>query len=472
MRMTDPSWSLFEERFAQLAENEKVPGVALAVAREGELEYFLGYGHRDLARGLPVTLDTVFGVASVTKSVTCLAIMQLVDRGKVDVTDPIVKWLPEFRAPNPEWSRQITVHHLMSHSSGLPGLPCLFGARADSIVKDPNRARLGFTDESFNVPRVQTYEDLLRVMAETDYALLGQPGAQFNYSNEGFALLQGVIERASGQDFLSYAQANILDPIGMTHSTFLAADLGRFPEVTELYAPVLKDGGRKEVFHAPVWWDVAGIYTNGSLKSSARDLLRYLDVYRTGGLAGGLRIVSEEGIGRMMTPHVQTPAGTFYGYGLMVSPTRHGFAVVHHGGSIKGVASHVAVAPERGLAVVTLANLNGFVSEKVGFMALETAAGLPPKALSREFPDFPLDAAALAAYPGEYRSGEGDSASVSVEDDHLIITLDGMRYDVQPYGPDSFVWPEGEKPFIFLRGKNGDITALFVGVRVLPRVAV
>lgn len=468
--MTSPSWSSFEERFAELAKHEKVPGVAVAVARGRDLEYFLGYGRRDLGRDLPVTLDTVFGVASVTKSVTCLAIMQLVDRQRLSVTDPVVQWLPEFRVSNREWGRRITVHHLMSHSSGLPGLPCLFGARAASIQRDPNRARLGFTNESFNVPRVQTYEDLLRVMAETDYELLGPPGAQFNYSNEGFALLQGVIERAGGQDFLSYAQANILDPIGMTHSTFLAEELSRFPEVTELYAPEVKDG-RKEVFHAPVWWDVAGIYTNGSLKSSAQDLLRYLEVYRSGGLADGLRIVSEEGVRQMMMPHVQTPTGGYYGYGLMVQPTQQGFTVLHHGGSIKGVASHVAVVPERDLTVVTLANLNGFTSEKVGFAAVETAVGLPPRALSREFPDYPMAADQLAAYPGEYRAGEGDTASVSLEDGQLAITVDGTRFEVRPYGPDAFVWPEREMPFVFLRGKDGHIASLFVGVRVLPRVA-
>ena len=467
--MACPSWPEFTQRFTELAEREKVPGVALAVARSGELEYFLGYGRRDLEKDLPVTVDTVFGVASVTKSLTCLAVMQLVDQGKVKVTDPVVQWLPEFRAPNPEWGRQITVHHLMSHSSGLPGLPCLFGARAGSILRDPNRARLGFTDESFNVPRVQTYEDLLRVMAETDYELLGPPGAHFNYSNEGFALLQGVIERASDQDFLSYAQANILNPIGMTRSTFLATDLNHFPEVAELYAPEIKDG-HKDVFHAPVWWDVAGIYTNGSLKSSAQDLLRYLEVYQTGGLADGLRIVSAEGVRQMMTPHVQTPTGGYYGYGLMMEPPLQGFTVVHHGGSIKGVASHVAVVPEQNLTVVTLANLNGFVSEKVGFSAVEAAVGLPPKALSRQFPDYPLDAAALAVYPGEYRSGEGDSASVALEDGRLAITLDGTRFEVRPYGPDAFVWLDGETPFVFLRAEDGQVASLFVGVRVLPRV--
>lgn len=467
--MTDSPWaSRLTEQVQSIVREQQTPGLALAVARDGEQVFFHGFGYRNVAEQLPVTPDTVFGVASVTKSVACLAIMQLADSGRLAVTDAVVKWLPEFRVPHPEWTGEITIHHLMTHSSGLPGLPCLFGARAGSILRDPNRQRLGLVLDPSKVSPVRTYVDLLRVMSETEYQLLGAPGARFNYSNEGYALLQGIIERASGRDFLSYAQEHILDQIGMTHSTFRAEELARFPEVTELYAAELKEG-QKEVFHAPVWWDVAEIYTNGSLKASAGDLLRYLEVYRTGGVAGGVRVVSEAAVRQMTTPHVTLPSGVQYGYGLMVERRPHGLTVVHHGGSIKGVASHVAVIPERGLTSVTLSNQSGFGSEAVDFVALEAAAELPSGAMSRSYPPYALDMAELPQYVGEYASPEGDRAVVQAADEGLSIRTAGLQFHARPYGQDAFVAMPEAKSFHFLRGADGLVEGLFTGVRVMTR---
>lgn len=361
------------EQVQAIVEQQKTPGLALALARDGEQIYFHGFGYRNAADKLPVTQDTVFGVASVTKSVTCLAIMQLADRGRLTVADPVVKWLPEFRLPHPQWTGRVTIQHLMTHTSGLPDLPCLFGALAGSVARDPNRHRLGLPLDPSALPPVRTYADLLQVLAETDFQPLGAPGSCFNYSNEGYALLQGVIERAAGQDFLSHAQERILDPIGMTHSTFRAEQLARFPAVTELYAAELKDG-QTEVFHAPGWWDYGEIYTTSCLKASTGDLLKYLEVYRTGGLAGGVRILSEASVRQMISPQVPRDGGAHYGYGFTVKSSPHGFMLIDHWGSNKGIASYVAVVPERGLTAVALSNLSGFDSEGTGRVALEAAA--------------------------------------------------------------------------------------------------
>jgi CubicO group peptidase (beta-lactamase class C family) len=353
-----------------IVEQQSAPGLALAVARDGEPTYFHGFGYRNLAQQLPVTAETVFGVASVTKSVTCLAIMQLADRGRLAVSDPVVKWLPEFRVPHPEWSRQITIRHLMTHSSGLPDLPCMLRAMAGSVRRDPDWQRLGFPLDPQSLDPIRTYEELLRALSETEYQLLGAPGAGFHYNNEGYGLLQGIIERAAGQDFLTYALENILDPIGMTHSTFRVGQLARFPEVAELYA-----AEEREVFHAPAWWDYAEIYTSSTLKASAGDLLKYLEVYRTGGMAGSVRILSEGAVRQMMTPHVPRPnGGVPYGYGLDVETSPYGFTIVSHWGSSKGIASYVGLIPELGLTAVALSNLSGFGIQGVGRAALECAA--------------------------------------------------------------------------------------------------
>src|SRR5699024_4825581 len=105
-----------------------------------------------------------------------------------------------------------------------------------------------------------------------------------------------------------------------------------------------------------VWWDVGSIYSNGSLKACASDLMKYLEVYRLGGLVNGKRIVSESGIQKMTTPQVTLPNGNQYGYGLQVEDEMD-IRFVGHGGSIKGVSSNIQYAQEKGLTIFVLTNI-------------------------------------------------------------------------------------------------------------------
>src|SRR5699024_12366992 len=110
----------FEEKANALIDREQIPGVSLAVNESGSPIYEHGFGFRNIDKELPVTPDTVFGIASMSKSFTCVAIMQLQEAGKLSVHDPVIKHLPNFRLPNQAYAKQITIHHLMTHTSGLP----------------------------------------------------------------------------------------------------------------------------------------------------------------------------------------------------------------------------------------------------------------------------------------------------------------------------------------------------------------
>jgi hypothetical protein len=174
---------------------------------------------------------------------------------------------------------------------------------------------------------------------------------------------------------------------------------------------------------------------------------------------------------------VQLPSRRSYGYGLMVDATQQGLSVISHGGSIKGVSSHVAVIPELGVTAVILANMDGFASEEAGFAAVETAAGLPLergcvptlKALAREFPEYHLDPARLGDYVGTYRSLDGNFGSVALAEGGLCIEIYGARFVTRPYGPDRFVADTEGRCFTFLR-REGSVVSLFFGVRMLPKV--
>src|SRR5207245_2146033 len=173
----------------------QIPAAAVALAKDGEVVYERGFGHRDAAATLPVTPDTRFGLGSVTKSFPALCICQIEEAGKLSIADPVVKWLPEFRLPRAEDVRypgEIAIHHFLTHSAGIPPEPALISARANSIAADPDYHRfhpppLGMPDVSA-MERVETYEQLMALMARQSWRALGPPGRVLSYCNEGYVL--------------------------------------------------------------------------------------------------------------------------------------------------------------------------------------------------------------------------------------------------------------------------------------------
>src|SRR5699024_6969141 len=154
-------------------------------------------GYRDVDEQLPVTADTVFGIGSITKSFTCVAIMQLQEEGKLSVNDLVTTYLPEFKTPDIHKTNKITIHHLMTNSSGIPPLATLFGELKKSMEADPDVAETKEEKEKTkklkeylaDLSPVETKEELLEEISNAEYEFLGEPGEQFSYSNDCFALL-------------------------------------------------------------------------------------------------------------------------------------------------------------------------------------------------------------------------------------------------------------------------------------------
>lgn len=462
MRITKQTSELDAELTAW-CKRENIPGMALIATKDGKPIFEKCIGFRDSEQGLPVTPDTVFGVASITKSLTALAVMQLADAEKLSVEDPVVKWLPEFRLLDDTHGNAITIHHLLTHTSGLPGMDAVHRARAASIIEDPDGAEIfdnpGPLEKALTV---ETLEDVLEVMADTEFQLLAAPGELFNYSNEGYALLQEIIERAGGKPYIKHVQEYILDPIGMDRSVFRTEELQAMTDVTELYAYRKKP----EVFHSQAWWDVGGIYANGSLKSSAADLVKYTEMFRCGGLAGSTGIMSEAGIRKMTTPHVFLPTGKAYGYGLQIDPEQE-FRLFGHGGSIKGVSSHMKVAPEAGMTVIVLMNIADAPAEDIAMRTLKRLLGLPVTA--EPLPEYRLASEHLSKYAGHYESAEGQRAEVTLREGVLQLHAGQDSNPIRPVGKHSFVAPGGDR-LKFLTDEQGDIKALFKGMRVLSKI--
>jgi CubicO group peptidase (beta-lactamase class C family) len=421
----------------------------------------------------------MYGIASVTKSFTALAVLRLCEEGRLRVSDPATRHLPELRLPGANPRHPIRIQHFLTHSSGIPPLPTIYyttmrNGRRDPPY-DPRRARRVGIDPG-HAP-IDTYEGLLEFLSKEKYALLGPPGAQFSYSNEGFGLLGAIVERVSGRSFESFVEEAILRPAGMRATTFDTGILFRQPEVTTLYSP--KWNGRRHGFvPSDEWWEDSSMRAAGSLRTNVPDLLRYLEIFLTGGRVGGGRVVSRASVAEMTRPRVPISAGVHYGYGVLVRPDYYGNLLVAHSGGLKGVSSMIAAVPRKGIAGALLSNAEGVPADRWLATAVNLSLGVPTEADFEEVPPAVRSHASPQEFAGWYCSGEGIWAEFRARRDALRLDFRGIESIgknllLRPAGHDVFVLRrKGEKSAVrFLRDRSGRVRSVFLGWRVVRRRA-
>jgi len=324
--------------------------MVVALVAGAEVRWSKGWGERDVAQKQPADLDTVFRVASLTKSFTAMAVLQLRDAGKISLEDPAEKYLPELaRLPYPTRdSPRVTVRQLLSHSAGLP---------EDNPWGD---LQLGMTEDEF------------QRMLSRGLSFSRAPGTAYEYSNTGFALLGHLVQRVSGQRVEAYLTEHVLRPLGMSatvwrrqdvHATRLAIGYGHRASAAGSELP----GGLRE---EPQLGD--GAYAAmGGLYTSMRDLARYaafqLDAWpprddpEEGPLSRASRREMQQAArnaGLEIAPGDPLRArARGYGFGLGAHESCDFDRIVSHGGGLPGFGSVLVLLPERGVALVGATNL-------------------------------------------------------------------------------------------------------------------
>ena len=455
----------------------KTPGASLGVLRRGHAPFVRGYGFRDRELRLSATPRTMYGIASVTKSFTALAVLRLAEDHRLRVSDPVTRHLPELRLRGASSRHPIRIHHFLTHSSGIPPLPSIYYTSMRSVRRDPPydprvARRVGVDPD--HAP-IDTYEGLMRFLSEEKYALLGPPGAQFSYSNEAYGLLGAIVERTSGRTFESFVEEELLRPAVMRSTSFDSGILFRQPEVTKLYSP--KWTGRRHGFvPSDEWWEDSCLRGAGSLRTNVLDLLRYLQIFLGGGRVDGERVVSPSSVASMIRPYVPISPGVHYGYGLLVRPDYHGNLLVAHSGGLKGVSSMIAAVPRKGVAGAILSNAEGVPASRWLEAAVNLALGLPPKTEFEVVPRAVRDHVATRPFAGWYCSGEGIWAEFRARRDALRLDFRGIEAIgknllLRSAGNDVFVHRRrGESGSVrFLRDRLGRVRAVFLGWRVVRR---
>ncbi|MFC5449914.1 serine hydrolase domain-containing protein [Paenibacillus aestuarii] len=468
----DAGKQLYIEHARKVAEESLVPGAAVGLTKEGLLTFTHGFGFRDLEKQFMMTPDTVCGIGSITKSLTCAAIMQLQEAGKLSVHDPVIKYIPEFRLKDGKHVGKMTIHHFMTHSAGLPPLPSLIPAMKNSLNQDPHAAETVYGQLKQSVDHeIHSYQQLIDYIANLDFELLGAPGEQFSYSNDCFALLGLIIERIAGVVYEDYVTQHLLIPAGMNNSFFSLDKLTKQNNVAMLFGMRVKDGN-KEVYPSPIWWDAPSMRAAGFMKSTVKDMLKYADIYRTGGLVGKQRILSEVSVKMMLTPYIPCEYGQYYGYGLMITPNYHGTTLVEHGGSIKGAQAHLSIIPERGLTGVALTNMQGAPAAALLSSAFNIFEGRNVHASHMNLPNMQLDADQLSEYAGKYGSSEGTEIQIQLMENKLMLFMESQCCPIQVVEKDlfSFSMRGMNLTLHFIRNDRNLISRVTFGYRQITKL--
>lgn len=316
----------------------RLPGMSVVIVQDGDIIFATGYG--EASPGRPMTPDTPMYIGSTSKTFTALAIMQLVEQGKLDLDAPVKTYIPWFQVDDPEASEKITLRHLLNHTSGL-------------------------TDQNYNDHSLPENATLREAVADLVHAEpVAAPGQEWHYFNPGYAVLGYLIEQASGQSYGDYIAEHIFQPIGMTNA-FSDPEPAQMAGLAQGHLAVF---GFPAPFRQP--HRRYGL-PEGYLMASANDMARYLAVIMNDGRAGERQIISPDSLRKMFTP-VRTPQHQTYGLGWEIE-RYYGEPHIYHGGSNEAFKHEAMFFPQQRLGLIIQINMNHLAYEFFAFPALKFA---------------------------------------------------------------------------------------------------
>jgi CubicO group peptidase (beta-lactamase class C family) len=453
----DPRFEAIVTLIESKMRDYRVPGVAVGVVDNGIVST-RGLGVTNVEDPLPVTEHTVFPIASISKTFAATAMMRLVEQGAVDLQAPVRRYLPEFRVRDEAVSRDVTIWHLLTHSSGWEGQ-----------VSGPERG-----------------EDTLRNFVASvipDLTQLAPPGAAWSYNNAGFSVAGRVIETVTGTSINRAMRDLLFTPLGLAHAGTTAGDF----IVHRFASGHAVKGSEAAVLLRP--FSPSTSVTAGGIGLCITDLLAYARFHLGDGtVPSGERLLSRASLERMRAPQLRKQ-GTDDDIGLAwhlrsVGPLR----VAAHGGTLGGHVLLLEIVPERGFAIGMLTNAqSGWrLIQDVEREALELYHGarfavnqaIAHRGLVETLPSVePLTAQPdPAPYVGQYRRPM-NTVEVRAQGARLFVQERPETGDPRPdmpvafYGPDRAVVTDGAErgqSIEFVRGADGSVT----WVRVVGRIAV
>jgi CubicO group peptidase (beta-lactamase class C family) len=463
--------------FAEAQEAWPVPGLAVAIVKDGETVLARGYGVREL--GAPGVVDehTLFAIASNTKAFTAAALAILVEEGRLSWDDPVTDHLPYFRLYDPYVSQEMRIRDLLSHRSGLGT----------------------FSGDLLWYGTGYTAEEVVRRARHLPPA--GPFRASYGYSNLMFIAAGEVISAVSGKPWQDFVEERILRPLEMNRTVTSVSDL---PAMANVATP---HKNRTDGVYPLAWYNWDAMAAAGGIISSVSDMAEWMKLRLNHGELDGLNLFSEESSWEMWTIHTpmgmspgarrSQPTTHFRGYGLGWSLNDYeGRLVASHGGGYDGMFSRVVLVPEEGLGIVVLTNSMTSVSTAIANTILDAYLGAPERdwsgpmaegwRVARErfedrqnrfletrtpeaLPSLPLE-----AYTGTFGGPMYGDATIELEDGGMVLRLlpnPDLVADLSFLHHDTFLieWREtfawfGAGAATFLLDPFGEVTELKLDV--------
>ncbi len=401
-----PTFAPLDDFIARYMRAMNSPGLTLALADTKGAVRTAAFGFSDLETKVPVTPDLLFEIGSISKSFVALTLLQLREEGKLDLQRPILGYLPWL--PIEANYGTITVHHLLTHTSGLPDALVLF-------LSDPHARHVqGF-----------------------------KPGEHFHYCNIGFAILGYLVEKLDHRPWSEAVRSRMFEPLGMTSSAAVIANENR-KRTAKSYVPFYED--RTYVRDAPLALAGNLVFDDaaGSVVSTPGDMALYLEMLLRKGQGPRGRIVSEESFALFSKPYIKAPdlsPTASYGYGIGVDQL-DGHTILRHTGGMVSFISAMHIDLDAGVAAFASVNAGlGYRPNPVTQFAVQLMnARAQSKALPKP-PDIadPIVVKNADEYAGAYSSANGGKITVVSDGDRLTMRVGSQSVPLQSAGDDVFV---------------------------------
>jgi CubicO group peptidase (beta-lactamase class C family)/uncharacterized pyridoxamine 5'-phosphate oxidase family protein len=420
-----PSSETLVDNFYRSLNGKEASGIAVLVARDGNVLYRKGFGYADIKNKIPVTPDTKFRIGSVTKQFTAAAILKLQENGLLSVNDKLSKFIPDFPRGD-----EVTIHQLLTHISGIHS----YTDKDDFLGK---------------VTKTISPDSLVNLIKKDPYDF--NPGEKWQYNNSGFFLLGYIISKVSGKPYAQYLKETFFDPLHMDNTGVHYAGI-KLANEAKGYA---RNGSK---YDEALNWDMSWAGGAGSIYSTVDDLLKWNQA-----LYGG-KVLSEKSLTAALTPVVLKNgevASSQYGYGLAFNKFR-GENIVGHSGGLHGFVTQLSYYPKEKLTVVMFSNCaepevnfdptkiaEAFLWDKMDKQTSYSSLAVKPKDVQR--------------YTGRYELPNIGVLTISTDNDKLFAKMNQQpKIEIFPMAEDEFFLKVVEARVKFIKDEKGEINQLIV----------
>ena len=391
-------------------------GAAALVARNGQVIYKKAFGMANLELNVPMQVDNIFRIGSITKQFTAVAILQLMEQGKLNLQDEITKFIPDY----PMNGHKITIEHLLTHTSGI-------------------QSYTGMKDFVEMMRKDMKPEELIAHFKNQPMEFA--PGTKWNYNNSGYFLLGYIIEKITGKTYPQYLEENFFKPLGMTNSYY-----GSDTKIIKNRATAYGKGEKGFENAQPLSMTLP--YSAGSIQSTVEDLLKWHQAVHA------YKLVKKESLDKAFTSYKLTDGKeTNYGYGWFLGNVQES-PTIEHGGGINGFLTSSIYLPKEDVFVAVFSNCDCNSPDDVSSKIAALTIGKP-----YDYKEMPLDSTTLKSYTGVYENDKAEQRVITFSENQLYSQRSGSpKYKIKAYQKDKFFLEKSFSTTLeFSRNSKGEI---------------